>query len=183
MLSSQTSSAPASSRTSSLRMTVGCCPIPIRSSWIRAGHRRSASRAFLTQIWAASPTSISTNATCDFGVNGTGGLQGTDRWQFLDDTTKIIGKHTLKAGFEYRWERWFTGQLTSAMPASSTSVLRTPAHSTLLATPISRHRRSVRFVSPRPGESAWFHVFRHSPITAVPISRPGSMTIGRSPIS
>lgn len=44
-----------------------------------------------------------------FGVNGTGGLQGTDRWQFLDDTTKIIGKHTLKVGFEYRWERWFTG--------------------------------------------------------------------------
>jgi len=44
-----------------------------------------------------------------FGVNGTGGLQGTDRWQFLDDTTKIFGKHTLKAGFEYRWERWFTG--------------------------------------------------------------------------
>ncbi len=45
----------------------------------------------------------------DFGVNGTGGLQGTDRWQFLDDTTKLIGKHTVKAGFEYRWERWFTG--------------------------------------------------------------------------
>ncbi len=45
----------------------------------------------------------------NFGVNGTGGLQGTDRWQVLDDTTKIIGKHTLKAGFEYRWERWFTG--------------------------------------------------------------------------
>ncbi len=45
----------------------------------------------------------------NFGVNGTGGLQGTDRWQFLDDTTKIIGAHTLKAGFEYRWERWFTG--------------------------------------------------------------------------
>ncbi len=44
-----------------------------------------------------------------FGVNGTGGLQGTDRWQFLDDTTKIAGKHTFKAGFEYRWERWFTG--------------------------------------------------------------------------
>jgi hypothetical protein len=44
-----------------------------------------------------------------FGVNGTGGLQGTDRWQILDDTTKIIGKHTVKAGFEYRWERWFTG--------------------------------------------------------------------------
>ena len=44
-----------------------------------------------------------------FGVNGTGGLQGTDRWQYLDDTTKILGKHTLKAGFEYRWERWFTG--------------------------------------------------------------------------
>jgi hypothetical protein len=45
----------------------------------------------------------------DFGVNGTGDLQGTDRWQFLDDTTKLIGKHTIKAGFEYRWERWFTG--------------------------------------------------------------------------
>ncbi len=45
----------------------------------------------------------------NFGVNGTGGLQGTDRWQFLDDTTKILGKHTIKAGFEYRWERWFTG--------------------------------------------------------------------------
>lgn len=45
----------------------------------------------------------------NFGVNGTGGLQGTDRWQFLDDTTKLIGKHTIKAGFEYRWERWFTG--------------------------------------------------------------------------
>jgi hypothetical protein len=44
-----------------------------------------------------------------FGVNGTGDLQGTDRWQFLDDTTKIFGKHTLKVGFEYRWERWFTG--------------------------------------------------------------------------
>lgn len=44
-----------------------------------------------------------------FGVNGTGGLQGTDRWQFLDDTTKILGKHTIKAGIEYRWERWFTG--------------------------------------------------------------------------
>ncbi len=44
-----------------------------------------------------------------FGVNGTGDLQGTDRWQFLDDTTKIFGKHTLKIGFEYRWERWFTG--------------------------------------------------------------------------
>lgn len=44
-----------------------------------------------------------------FGVNGTGDLQGTDRWQFLDDTTKSIGKHTLKVGFEYRWERWFTG--------------------------------------------------------------------------
>ncbi len=45
----------------------------------------------------------------NFGVNGTGGLQGTDRWQILNDTTKIIGKHTVKAGFEYRWERWFTG--------------------------------------------------------------------------
>jgi hypothetical protein len=45
----------------------------------------------------------------NFGVNGTGGLQGTDRYQFLDDTTKIIGKHTVKAGVEYRWERWFTG--------------------------------------------------------------------------
>jgi hypothetical protein len=45
----------------------------------------------------------------NFGVNGTGGLQGTDRYQFLDDTTKILGKHTLKAGVEYRWERWFTG--------------------------------------------------------------------------
>jgi len=45
----------------------------------------------------------------NFGQSGTGGLQGTDRWQFLDDTTKIIGKHTVKAGFEYRWERWFTG--------------------------------------------------------------------------
>ncbi len=45
----------------------------------------------------------------NFGVNGTGGYQGTDRWQFLDDTTKILGKHTVKAGFEYRWERWFTG--------------------------------------------------------------------------
>ncbi len=45
----------------------------------------------------------------NFGVNGTGDLQGTDRWQFLDDTTKIIGKHTVKVGFEYRWERWFTG--------------------------------------------------------------------------
>ncbi|MGA8593930.1 MAG: TonB-dependent receptor [Bryobacteraceae bacterium] len=44
-----------------------------------------------------------------FGVDGTGDLQGTDRWQFLDDTTKILGKHTLKVGFEYRWERWFTG--------------------------------------------------------------------------
>lgn len=44
-----------------------------------------------------------------FGVSNTGGLQGTDRWQFLDDTTKIVGKHTIKAGFEYRWERWFTG--------------------------------------------------------------------------
>lgn len=45
----------------------------------------------------------------EFGVNNTGGLQGTDRWQFLDDTTKLIGKHTIKAGFEFRWERWFTG--------------------------------------------------------------------------
>lgn len=27
----------------------------------------------------------------------------------LDDTTKIVAKHTIKAGFEYRWERWFTG--------------------------------------------------------------------------
>jgi hypothetical protein len=45
-----------------------------------------------------------------FGVSNTGGLQGTDRWQFLDDTTKILGKHTIKAGFEYRWERWFTGR-------------------------------------------------------------------------
>ncbi len=44
-----------------------------------------------------------------FGVNGTGGLQGTDRYQFLDDTTKTFGKHTFKAGVEYRWERWFTG--------------------------------------------------------------------------
>ncbi|MBV9037652.1 MAG: TonB-dependent receptor, partial [Acidobacteriaceae bacterium] len=44
-----------------------------------------------------------------FGVNGAGSLQGTDRWQLLNDTTKIIGKHTVKAGFDYRWERWFTG--------------------------------------------------------------------------
>lgn len=44
-----------------------------------------------------------------FGVNNTGDLQGTDRWQFLDDTTKTWGKHTLKVGFEYRWVRWFTG--------------------------------------------------------------------------
>ncbi len=44
-----------------------------------------------------------------FGVSNTGGVQGTDRWQFLDDTTKILGKHTIKVGFEYRWERWFTG--------------------------------------------------------------------------
>ena len=45
----------------------------------------------------------------NFGVNGAGSLQGTDRWQVLNDTTKIIGKHTVKAGFDYRWERWFTG--------------------------------------------------------------------------
>ncbi len=45
----------------------------------------------------------------NFGQNNSGGLQGTDRYQILDDTTKILGKHTIKAGFEYRWERWFTG--------------------------------------------------------------------------
>jgi len=30
----------------------------------------------------------------------------TDRFQALDDTTFIIGSHTLKVGFEWRFERW-----------------------------------------------------------------------------
>jgi hypothetical protein len=42
-----------------------------------------------------------------FGVDGTGYFYGSTRWQFLDDTTKIIGSHTLKFGFEYRHERWY----------------------------------------------------------------------------
>lgn len=49
------------------------------------------------------------SAVWGFGVSGSGGLQGTDRYQFLDDTTKVIGAHTIKAGFEYRFERWFVG--------------------------------------------------------------------------
>jgi hypothetical protein len=32
--------------------------------------------------------------------------QATDRYQILDDTTWIVGSHTLKAGFEFRRERW-----------------------------------------------------------------------------
>ena len=32
--------------------------------------------------------------------------QATDRWQFLNDTTWLKGRHTIKMGIEYRWERW-----------------------------------------------------------------------------
>src|SRR5581483_10863579 len=33
----------------------------------------------------------------------------TDRYQFLDDTTYLFGRHTLKFGLEYRRERWAIG--------------------------------------------------------------------------
>lgn len=62
-----------------------------------------------------------------FGVNGTGDLQGTDRWQFLDDTTKILGRNTLKAGFEYRWERWFTGNFVGDAGSFNFSAANTGA--------------------------------------------------------
>lgn len=34
------------------------------------------------------------------------GFAATDRYQFLDDTTYLFGRHTLKFGFEFRRERW-----------------------------------------------------------------------------
>lgn len=37
------------------------------------------------------------------GTNWTRGFEAVNRWQFADDLTWISGKHTMKAGFEWRW--------------------------------------------------------------------------------
>ncbi|MGI8989166.1 MAG: carboxypeptidase regulatory-like domain-containing protein [Bryobacteraceae bacterium] len=39
-------------------------------------------------------------------------FEASDRYQFLNDTTYIFGKHTLKVGIEFRHERWTIGQST-----------------------------------------------------------------------
>jgi len=40
------------------------------------------------------------------GVGIQSGTQTANRWQFLDDLTSVMGRHTLKAGFEYRWHQF-----------------------------------------------------------------------------
>jgi hypothetical protein len=37
------------------------------------------------------------------GTNWLRGFEAVNRWQFADDLTWIHGKHTMKAGFEWRW--------------------------------------------------------------------------------
>jgi hypothetical protein len=64
--------------------------------------------------------------------------QATDRWQFLNDTTWLKGRHTVKFGIEYRWERWavfskgalagiynFSFRNTSAFDATGTPIANT----------------------------------------------------------
>ena len=64
--------------------------------------------------------------------------QATDRWQFLNDTTWLKGRHTIKMGIEYRWERWanfnkgalagtynFSFRNTGAFDATGTAIVNT----------------------------------------------------------
>ena len=39
------------------------------------------------------------------GIGNQKGSQTVNRWQFLDDITWVKGRHTIKAGFEYRWHQ------------------------------------------------------------------------------
>jgi len=40
------------------------------------------------------------------GTNWQRGFQAVNRWQFADDLTWISGRHTIKAGFEFRWHEF-----------------------------------------------------------------------------
>jgi hypothetical protein len=40
------------------------------------------------------------------GTNWLRGFEAVNRWQFADDLTYIHGKHTIKAGFEWRWHQF-----------------------------------------------------------------------------
>jgi hypothetical protein len=40
------------------------------------------------------------------GTNRQRGFQAANRWQFADDLTMIVGKHTIKAGGEWRWHEF-----------------------------------------------------------------------------
>ncbi|MBZ5514533.1 MAG: TonB-dependent receptor [Acidobacteriia bacterium] len=42
------------------------------------------------------------NPYSGYGTGWVGGFEATNRWQFLDDISWIKGKHTIKAGYEYR---------------------------------------------------------------------------------
>ena len=56
----------------------------------------------------------------------------SNRWQFLDDITWVKGKHTLKAGFEYRHHQFpFIGSPIPQEP--TTSAMRKPQAGTLPA--------------------------------------------------
>lgn len=41
-----------------------------------------------------------------FGLSWARGYDANNRWQFLDDITWIKGRHTIKAGFEYRYHQF-----------------------------------------------------------------------------
>jgi Carboxypeptidase regulatory-like domain len=44
------------------------------------------------------------------GIGYQKGSQTANRWQFLDDISWVKGRHTIKAGFEFRWHQFpFTG--------------------------------------------------------------------------
>ncbi len=82
------------------------------------------------------------------GTNWQRGFEAVNRWQFADDLTMILGKHTVKLGFDWRWHEmnhsgwareiggnWaFDSRNTAAYDATGTSMSRTgdPAASLIL---------------------------------------------------
>ncbi len=66
------------------------------------------------------------------GIGNQAGTQTANRWQFLDDVTWVKGRHTIKAGFEYRWHQFpFTGIGIDRMGTYSFNQLETGGYDAL----------------------------------------------------
>jgi hypothetical protein len=66
------------------------------------------------------------------GIGYQSGTQTANRWQFLDDLTWVTGKHTVKAGFEYRHHQFpFTGIGINRMGSYSFNQLETGGYDAL----------------------------------------------------